>query len=409
MACFAGDTVAHGVTLETWHDIESFYDSQSGQSPIVQLCRVTNLFHAYFDLPLISWTAIDTDTTDISWAAVDYSTTRDPMSDLVDLLNEVKHKLLAISSATFIECEDCHWKRFNDHNTIYISLLGITITDNREDWLQVILDLRSVLEAMEASLIERDAWPTYNIVFSTGLTPSPGANLSGSGTKNYLYLDLIEYGLTASDATHFVRFGADVGVQAQQYPGEAVCGDNIHFTTGPLAVYYDRGGQALWAGVGERYYTLFRENLEIGEDPNFCDCDQYYGSSGWVTNVSPPQVGWFHRTNISKRYTFSEPVWPIGFDVSLLNGIEMPWEIQANYSAELPNISWSASETSGSRILVSGGVFNDTPIDIDFEMTNANVSTDTWPENKTVDFKLLADEFIVTVCQDACGNWHLSE
>lgn len=73
---------------ESWHDLDSIFDSTSGRSPIVQLARVVNDLSVALGRPNYTFPVIGTDLYDLILSEVDYESNPEshPLSDAIEIV-----------------------------------------------------------------------------------------------------------------------------------------------------------------------------------------------------------------------------------------------------------------------------------------------------------------------------------
>ena len=122
MSCYGGETVSIGITLPSWHDVESFYDSQDGQSPLMQLCRACREIYLSIAAPSLSFTRVGPNPADVAWAAVPYASTPawNPLRDHETILTEINTRLILITqpNANFVNSSTCVRWRFSPQNPV---------------------------------------------------------------------------------------------------------------------------------------------------------------------------------------------------------------------------------------------------------------------------------------------------
>lgn len=395
MTCYAGSIDPSSLTLETWHSDESFYDSITGRSPLMQLCRMINLARAKLSLTDYSFHRIGTDTTDTSFAVIDYEThpTWNPLYDIKMILLDCQTACVGLFS--YQTATDCYNRKYVSGTILssYYTAVSGKSFDKKEDWQVIINALRVLLEDLETADIQTQAWTSHTVTFSWQFA------VSGDPTKvNPDYIEGSgEYGmydpaaLIAGSPGYFqMRFGSTGHDEYNLFASRSVSCFPNHSTPGALSAFYVRGsGVFEGPGAPDYYYT------ESSGGVDYCD----HGNNS----------GWFTRDTAKVAYRLLAISAPSGFDLSLIEGHEISWSLEPRYSLETPNISWSASATSGTFTAVISGAMNTADLEIDVSMTDANISNN-WPISKSVGFRLhIVAGRTVNVCRDACGNYHLED
>lgn len=393
MACYAGSTDPSSLTLETWHEDQSFYDSLSGRSPLMQLCRMINLARTEISLSAYSFHRIGTDTSDTKFATVDYelNPTWNPLQDYQSILDQCITQTIALT--TYQVATDCYNRRYVSGSllTTYYAAVSGCFTSRKEDWQVYINALRDVLEGFEVGNVQTEAWSTHIVTFTWQFEVSGDPDkvnpdyVEGSGEYAKYDPDAL---IPGAPGYFQMRFGATGRDEYNLYANRSTSCFADHTTPGALAAYYVRAS-TIYSGPGAPDYYLTESSGAV----DYCD----HGHAS----------GWFTRDTAKVAYRLFAINQPSGFDLSLLDGHEIAWSLEPRYSAETPNISWSASATSGTHVAVISGAMNTADLEIDVTMTDANISNN-WPVSKNVGFRLnITDGGSLTVCRDACGNYHI--
>lgn len=418
MACFTGGFTSHGLSLEPWHPIESFYDSREDASPIVQLCRMTEMFNTYFGRTPFLWTAIDTSIIDTAWADVGYSSiSRDPMKDAATLFQELRNNLITLCGySPFFGYEvnignvDCTAARLADGATIYgyaSTILSGLDVNLREDWLAIIERIREVLEMMEASSVQLTAWYTslvnygLNTLFGLGPEPYSSYGAATGGVVEGYFLDPGSiYDLGSN--TFEVRFGNTGESELNQYNTTPACSYDLSGAYGSqLYVGFSRGDEFSAAGSPAPYRTTYAKG-----GASFCECDTILSGGSYVNSGAPPPIGWHQQLSCTKKFQFLFLSAPVGFtDFTICDGVTTPWTAGFTHDGNLPEMSVAASPSSGTHVVVSGGIPQD--LYVDFSVTNPNVGP-YWPLKKAcTPYISVPGRIEIPVCRDTCGNWVL--
>jgi len=273
----------------------------------------------------------------------------------------------------------------------YYTAVSGCFSSRKEDWQVFIIALRDVLEGFEVANVDTQAWSTHTVSFLWQFQDTGDPSLinpdyvEGSGeVATYDPAALIP----GAPGYFQMRFGATGHDEYNLYANRSVSCFADHTTPGALAAFYVRGG-TVYSGPGAPDYYLTESTGAVDY------CDHGHGS------------GWFTRDTAKVAFRLFAISQPSGFDLSLIDGHEIAWSLEPRYSAETPNISWTASATSGMHVAVISGAMNSADLEIDVTMTDANISNN-WPVSKNVGFRLnITAGASITVCRDACGNYHL--
>lgn len=197
MTCYASTTETTGDTVGAWHDLESFYDSLSGKSPLMHLCRMCHDRSEALHAPELSFFRVGPNPADTALGSVDYDAnpTWNPLRDINVILSQI-HSRIAQLATQCLDTDTCIKWYYIPTSTVstlyaaYNSAISGSSLSNKEDWLIYINAMKTFLEGLSGLDIQSVSWTsatgtvksTTNAREGTVTEDTGGINTAGSGT-----------------------------------------------------------------------------------------------------------------------------------------------------------------------------------------------------------------------------------
>lgn len=182
MACYIGETETSADTVVFTAALETPWDSQSGQSPLCELCRMVNDRLTALHQATFSFTRIGASPTDTALGDVDYEGNPgwNPSGDFRTILAQCHSRISAMlnpqvvfpaSFGGMVNSSGYRW-RYNNAATVkstYDGAMAGKLTTLQEDWEPIILAMRAALESLSGAEVQSQAWTPVTVEFA--LTP----------------------------------------------------------------------------------------------------------------------------------------------------------------------------------------------------------------------------------------------
>lgn len=429
MSCYAGSLDPSGLTLEAWHADESFYDSLTGKSPLMQLCRIANLARVELSLSNYSFHRIGTDTSDTSFAVVDYelNPSWNPLDDYKILLGQINSVLLDLFNYQL--GPDCYYRRYVAGSLItdYSSAVSGSSLDYKEDWQIFINAIRDLLEGMALVNIQTKEWSTVLLYYGVSSEISwsnagiygmfaPGSVHPYDDSADYSQMRFGKTGLDEYNLHGSATYGC--GRTYTDYAGTTIyTAKDINPFSGPPTASYEShlvNMKHLGAGFNNALFTMSRGDYYVTQmtynslwpspgPPIALYCDQEISNLGWWTTEEFTFT--FRVSRSGAGFVSGEPHPSDGYTVG--------WSIDETQTDPSNPISYTLSASSGTITWAEGQEYED--IAITATLTDANVGAN-WSSgdsfssvtlfNKSVYFSVALDKVSDSFCSDACDNIH---
>lgn len=197
MTCYASTTETTGDTVGSWHDLESFYDSLTGKSPLMHLCRMCHDRSEAVHAAELVYSRVGANPSDTAFGALDYDAnpTWNPLRDIHVILSQI-HSRIAQLAGQSLDTDTCIKWYYIPTATVstlysaYNSAISGSSLPNKEDWLIYINAMKTFLEGLSGLSIQSVAWTSttgsVNLDFDVregAVTADVGGiNTAGSGS-----------------------------------------------------------------------------------------------------------------------------------------------------------------------------------------------------------------------------------
>jgi hypothetical protein len=381
-SCYLGETIASGVTPPTWHLDECFWDSRTGQSPLMQLCRSCRECLAAIKAPLTAFTRVGANPSDTRFGEIDYAGHPEwnPAQDFYTILTELHQRIGTDMLGVYVDPLTC--KRWRYHPSasatavrqaymekIYVTwpVLGTPVFKLnfalQEDWFAIMEAMRDALEAYAALQKKSDPWTlTVAGPFVANADISWPSLSSPSGT--YLKGGLVPlpapgqpYYTTVSGGR--VYWGVDLSGGKQRY-------ENIDFGIGKESgngYSIAQFGFAVGIGAADNDPSLWSGNVRLPT------------GSGYVDGDHPPpsdyvQVGWFKQKTRTVRISLNLSTIPTPLRSALV-GKTFAWTAQLRDRSTVNPfpLPYTATPASGTFVVTSTGT-SPAYVDVVFDITD---------------------------------------
>lgn len=180
MACYIGETETSADTVAFTAALETPWDSQSGQSPLCELCRMVNDRLTALHQGAVSFTRIGSAPTDTALGDVDYegNPAWNPAGDFRTILAQCHSWISAMLNPEtgfvfggMANSSGYRW-RYNNAATVkstYDGAMSGLLTTLQEDWKPIILAMRAALQSLSGAEVESQPWTPVTVGFV--LTP----------------------------------------------------------------------------------------------------------------------------------------------------------------------------------------------------------------------------------------------
>ena len=181
MACYAGTTVDIEIELPAWHEIESFWDSVTGKSPLMQLCRACRTLYAEVSAPALNFSHVGTNPGDTQWGSTNYEAnpTWNAPGDHQTILTQINDRLMQISQPGMVYVNQSTCIQWGFTNNAALAAARKTYSDTlvspvfpnprllyferQEDWKAIMLAQRTFMDSLSGLKKTSAAWPRHLI------------------------------------------------------------------------------------------------------------------------------------------------------------------------------------------------------------------------------------------------------
>lgn len=408
------------VTPEEWHALESYFDSATGKSPLVQLCRITSEVYQEFEKPAIDFHRMGTVHDDTILAQTDYEANPDwnPYYDFATILTECKTYISQMvyngfaEPFKFIQGDDCHRRYVADRATIYPLFLTTAAYDVElaEDWQPIIEILRECLDLVLASELVLLDHAESTVQINWGWTQFAGGE--GTKAKRFENDPAALFQRTFDSCNDYeIRFRggynhwADRAKNCVDHPDSYSVSPGSGF--GLLGAAFERITivQGVFVDVtvativpSGSYNAIRMGNGTTCYSTTESYCDQSYSESGVTWRIS--KQGWktHYQHDGVMRVTLTE------VPPAAIVGQTVNWTMTETGNG----VTISASPNSGSFVIQAGQQVYDIEIvtnlvDIDF------TGYDEWGAGQFFPGLVNFEPASFTLCTDFCGNQTLHE
>jgi len=371
MTCYASEIETTGDTVGGWHDLESWYDSLTGKSPLMHLCRMCHDRSEAVYASEISFQRVGANPSDTAFSSVDYDSnpTWNPLRDINVILSQI-HSRIAQLAGQSLDTDTCIKWYYIPTATVstlysaYNSAISGSSLPNKEDWLIYINAMKTFLEGLSGLDIESVAWAagTGTIQPSTSAREGSvtsdvgGINTAGSGTVATVSGSCPPIGFT-DNAYWTVTYNTDQEFGDVTWNASSSGAGMIGTLDLSVGIQGFDGSLNSGALRGETMRVPFPECSTLTEDDLFAT---YCGT------------GWFQVTKSKRRFTLAYSATG-GVPVASLTGKTFNWaatlkEYDGTYGpytvdSDIPHAFVGSG--SGSFVVGSGGSF---PAYIDVEV-----------------------------------------
>ena len=398
MSCLDPQEIEVTIDLEEWHTFETWYESRTGQSSLVQICRMVNYILPIFDRPAISFHRIGTTTTDTVLAGVDYdgNPTWNPLYDFRTILDrciDAVYEILAIDEVS----EDCIIRYPTDRTSVLtafnLAVAGLNV-ELKEDWQQYIEAIRTALETVSASNITIPGMPT--------------TTLSIVSFSDHARESTYTYGMHESSSVYTVHISQDEWTfdwglpdEGQKNPYSAIdssCGSTtisgVTTNSGWVGAHFISGDNG---GGGNSNSVL------VGTEPDRYMNTRWFSAGGdEATFCESPLAGMGWRKYTTSTVTFRVVRVGDAEVIAATDGLSVEWHITASnlsvsvsFSASSGSFSWPVGVTTVDVVITT-------------TLVDPGITDNEWPEDFD-DHKCYPVFHLDTtgyeVCLDGCGDY----
>lgn len=394
------------LVLEEWHDFISPWDSLTGRSPLMQVCRMINAARASLYLDPYSFHRVGTDCLDTDLAIIDYelNPTWNPVYDFAQILSQAVSQYNALTNGVYYLGTGCKKRRYFDS---FPSITGnVQLV---EDWQPIIQTIRSGLELMEGGNIYTEPWIEHTVLFE--LVPAgAGITLYSNGEGENYHYEAASLVAHAGFKGYYAKFAGADDFNAFENRDTTCFSSRYADDGGALTVRFDVGDAGYFPVTGSPtpYWQSFFPSADGTWPVTFCECESD------TPATEPPTFGWWTRDKTRLNFKLKVTTSFLGsVDTSMFSGININWQASPSYFGPTPILSWTGT-SSGSIPTVVGGSFNTTSV-YNTDMTLTLPSSLSLPDqsvvagiNKAISFSVnITNTYLFYFCVDACGNQHL--
>jgi len=208
----------------SWHDLESLYDSLTGKSPLMHLCRMCHDRSEALKMADLSFSKVGINPADTAFAALDYDAnpTWNPLRDINVILSQIHSRIaqlagISLDSTTCIKWYFIPTATVSALYSAYNSAISGSSLSNKEDWLIYINAMKTFLEGLSGLDIESVAWsaatatiqPTTSAREGVVTADVGGINISGSGTGAGISGTCPAIGIGTTNGYWMVHYNSD--------------------------------------------------------------------------------------------------------------------------------------------------------------------------------------------------------
>lgn len=317
MTCYASTTDTTGDTVGGWHDLESLYDSLTGKSPLMHLCRMCHDRSEAVHAAELVYSKVGANPSDTAFGALDYDAnpTWNPLRDINVILSQI-HSRIAQLAGQSLDSETCIKWYYIPTATVsalysaYNSAVSGSSLSNKEDWLIYINAMKTFLEGLSGLDIESVAWYSTSGSVASNTNTREGAVTADTGGIN-----LSGFGVTSTIACGTLNSYWQVQYNTDQEFGDVAW--NASASGAGLTSKLDLSvGIQDWDGA---YNTGSIRADSTTVHPSVC-----------ATITEPDffadycQTGWFQVTRSKRRFNLSIGTTG-GMPISALTGKTFNW------------------------------------------------------------------------------------
>jgi len=231
MACYIGETETSADTVSFTHALETPWDAQTGQSPLMELCRMVQNRWTALHQGTLTFVVVGANPPDTTFDGINYEAVpaANPFRDFYRVLDACRSAVLAMvvnGGAGFggvVNSSGYRW-RYNNADAVRTALLSdLTGFDFQlqEDWKPIILALRTALESLSGAEVQSAPWVPATLAFSIvplvfGDPDYPGGKSDIGGLSGGIDPTTVTY--YPGDFQHGNTYLADVDTPNNDWP-----------------------------------------------------------------------------------------------------------------------------------------------------------------------------------------------
>lgn len=403
MSCLEEQEVTVVIELPEWHEFETWYESRTGQSSFMQLCRVINYLLGIYDRDLITFYRVGSNPGDTDFAAVNYeaNATWNPLYDIQSILTECKQAVTDILNAED-PSSDCTIRMVTDRSSIIAiynaAVAGLNLA-LKEDWLPLLTAMRNALEGISIStqtILAMDE--AYLSISSSGSVTADNILKIRVGQNDPTCLTEID----GPGAT--IRWQVDYGGALEKNPYSAradSCGLEVEdtdfaMTTGKgVGAFFRKAGNDQTAGDGSYSWTNWSPSDLVAEGTPFCE--SLVGGDDGASPISA--AGWVEQYELTTAFYVSRAAFSDNA-LEATDGLLVEWHIEKSNA----DIGCTFTPSSGS---FNWGIGEEIKrIEVVTTLTDADLTDSEWPGTPATCLPVFVlDTETHTVCVNACGDY----